>query len=290
MEHRKLEWSTARVGDNMKKGTLIIVSSAILLSATIVGTSLAVWATNPIGGVNPIITPSHIDESDVDTVVLSWGDKGLLDIENLMPGEIRGPFKVGLIADTSNGSSFSSVLTVTLTSNTSNEYKLIDYLSVGVYDDNIRTTELISITPSDVSKSKTYTLQLDDSTPTDVYFFVSLSDEALPYIDEITDEVTLTVDLSKDSGVPVVDTNRIYFHNVDNWSNVYAYAWNENGKTTSAWPGVKMGAISSDIFSIELEEDFTYIVFSDGDSNKTETLTIDLTKPYYDDGEWKIFG
>ena len=274
------------------KGKLLVVSSAILLTGAVIGTSIAVWANgndHPFDDA-PSVTPTVIDPSSSDTAVLSWGDNGLINIDDLHPGEEKGPYTVGLKADTSNGESFASTLSVSVVSTTSHEYKLIDYLNVEVYEETTKVTEVLSIKHDENIKNKSATLQLNDGEVKNVYFFISLEDSAIAHIDQITDEVTITVDLSKADTVPTVSSRTYYFHNVDSWSHVYAYAWNNNGKTTKSWPGVEMVEVSGGIFAIDLEEGYQYIIFSDGGDHRTETLTIDADKPYYDNGVWKTIG
>ena len=62
------------------KGKVILIVSAVLLSTSLVGTTFAVWAASNKPFENSNVTPSVITESDDKNVVLSWGDKGLIDI------------------------------------------------------------------------------------------------------------------------------------------------------------------------------------------------------------------
>ena len=93
------------------------------------------------------------------------------------------------------------------------------------------------------------------------------------------------------SGEAVVVKNKIYFKNNDGWSKVNAYAW--NGISTGAWPGTAMTPVAGQEGWYEIEVigdiDGASIIFNDG-TNQTSDLTIDGTKPYYNNGWTDGFG
>ena len=93
------------------------------------------------------------------------------------------------------------------------------------------------------------------------------------------------------SGEAVVVKNKIYFKNNDGWSKVNAYAW--NGISTGAWPGAAMTPVAGQEGWYEIEVigdiDGASIIFNDGTS-QTSDLTIDGTKPYYNNGWTDGFG
>ena len=92
-------------------------------------------------------------------------------------------------------------------------------------------------------------------------------------------------------GEAVVVKNKIYFKNNDGWSKVNAYAW--NGISTGSWPGAAMTPVAGQEgwYEIEVIGDINgaSIIFNDG-SKQTDDLTIDGTKPYYNNGWTDGFG
>lgn len=99
------------------------------------------------------------------------------------------------------------------------------------------------------------------------------------------------------------DTITVYFKNTNNWSNVYCYAWYNDGtdkNTTKAWPGNTMNLIDSTnkVYSIELPGNSTKCVFNPGNDNgKTTDLTIEAGKIFIydktdttDKGYWEDYG
>ena len=53
----------------------------------------------------------------------------------------------------------------------------------------------------------------------------------------------------------------------------YIYAWNDQGQQLHAWPGVEMTQIGeSDYYEIDLDTQFTNIIFNDNDGKQTDTL------------------
>lgn len=98
------------------------------------------------------------------------------------------------------------------------------------------------------------------------------------------------------------DKITVYFKNTGNWSNVYCYAWYNNGtadkNTTDAWPGNTMTLIDSTnkVYSIELPSNSTKCIFNQGnDAGKTGNLTIEAGKIFiYDSnatnkGKWEVY-
>ncbi len=273
------------------KGKVILIVSAVLLSTSLVGTTFAVWAASNKPFENSNVSPSVITENDDKNVVLSWGDKGLIDIEEINAGEEKGPYKVGLIASTSDDSGINGKFTVTITSPSSSEYSILNYLTVGVYDDNLKSNELLKISPTSSSKESSIVVQLQSRVATNVYFFISLSNDAESHMEEIVDTATITIDLTKTDDLPVVETIKHYFDNsITNWSKVYAYAWNSNGVTTKSWPGIELQLYEGTIYAISISKDFDFIMFSDGGINKTDTLELNKTTSYiYSNGNWSPY-
>lgn len=68
-------------------------------------------------------------------------------------------------------------------------------------------------------------------------------------------------------------TRTIYFENKDNWEQVKAYAWNDGGEITVAWPGNAMRYVGNNIYAIDLSISTESIIFNDG-TNQTEDVVI----------------
>ena len=85
-----------------------------------------------------------------------------------------------------------------------------------------------------------------------------------------------------------------YFYNVNNWTNVYAYAWTDPTveretvtKYFGKFPGTEMKDIGDGWWSIAVDSSAVNIIFSDGsnnDANKTGNLTLNSETPYFNDG------
>lgn len=272
----------------MIKGKSIFIISSILLASATVGTTFAIWSYNtnkPFDGEN--INPTVITTSNYETVSLSWGEKGTMQISELVPGKEQGPYHISLLATTSDSSKFIGSLSVSLVNSSTNEHKVIDYLNVAAYTSTYKTNKLLEIAPSDDKKEVNVNIEVSSATPKDIYFYFSLDDEATPYLGEITDELDVVVDWNISEDIDVLETNTIYYKNVDNWEHVYAYAFNSKGSVNKIWPGKEMSYdSSSEYFSIEIEEDMQFVIFNNGGSLKTDTLTIDPLNPYFNGTTW----
>ena len=79
----------------------------------------------------------------------------------------------------------------------------------------------------------------------------------------------------------VDDTITVYFKNTANWSQVYIHYWKSTTDTT-VWPGVKMNHVTDNIYSYDVPNTMTGVIFN----NNSGVQTGDLTMPTVDD---KIF-
>src|SRR5690606_35055944 len=77
---------------------------------------------------------------------------------------------------------------------------------------------------------------------------------------------------------PVLPTT-VYFYNSNNWTDVYAWAWNAGGNAFETWPGIKAQVIEGKdswfMVEVPFEGEFG-ILFSNGLSNADERKTDDL--------------
>lgn len=142
--------------------------------------------------------------------------------------------------------------------------------------------------------SYAYQLKIDDGE------FAALS--ANPYTFAAAGTYTFKVTATGDEGVvnatkevTVYEQLTLYFINKDSWSNVYAYAYDENNTDikNANWPGQAMTATgdvtaghSYDAYSVTIAKDrYTIIIFNDN-SSQTDDLTFDEALPYFYNGIW----
>lgn len=81
-----------------------------------------------------------------------------------------------------------------------------------------------------------------------------------------------------------LSSNTVYFSNNKGWTTVYAYCWSDYGNNAQ-WPGavmtfVKVNDLGEEVYSYEVPEGMTNIIFSDGNA---QTVDIDLNN-YTDNG------
>lgn len=88
---------------------------------------------------------------------------------------------------------------------------------------------------------------------------------------------------------PVEGGITFYYKNINHWTTVYAYAWNDGGNN-GAWPGTKMTEVEGQDgwYSITVPETMTKIIFNGGNGKpQTADLTIDKDNTYYNGYTWK---
>ena len=91
--------------------------------------------------------------------------------------------------------------------------------------------------------------------------------------------------------ITAVAATTLYYVDNNNWGNVNAYMWSDNGNNGS-WPGAAMALVGTvgdkaySYYSISFAQGaYTSIIFNGGGS-QTADLTINTAKPYFYDGEW----
>ena len=90
-------------------------------------------------------------------------------------------------------------------------------------------------------------------------------------------------------------TRTIYFKNTDGWSNVYMYAWHDQGDTvTAAWPGDAMTLVDSEtgLYAITVPVSATNVIFNDGNGTQTANIVPSAEGNVYDysTGFWYVKG
>lgn len=82
-----------------------------------------------------------------------------------------------------------------------------------------------------------------------------------------------------------------YFYNVNNWENVYAYAWADDIKYLGTNRGLSMKALTGEgqegWYSITVDANATYIKFNCGNLDAVTELALNSETPYFDGYEWK---
>ena len=81
----------------------------------------------------------------------------------------------------------------------------------------------------------------------------------------------------------------VYYYNSNNWSNVKAYYWSDDNTKMTSWPGVAMESVGDNVYRIQYPSDATYIIFNDGNGNKTNDLNLEGTNKIYKDGSWSAY-
>lgn len=90
-----------------------------------------------------------------------------------------------------------------------------------------------------------------------------------------------------------------YYYNVNDWTNVYAYAWSDplaEGEDEIKYLGTNRGLSMKALtgegqegwYSITVDANATYIKFNLGDLNVVDRLELNSATPYFDGYEWKI--
>ena len=74
----------------------------------------------------------------------------------------------------------------------------------------------------------------------------------------------------------VDDTITVYFKNSGNWSQVYIHYWSSTTDTTK-WPGVPMKHVTDDIYSFDVPDTMTGVIFNNNSGVQTGDLTMPTT-------------
>ena len=91
--------------------------------------------------------------------------------------------------------------------------------------------------------------------------------------------------------ITAVAATTLYYVDHNNWGNVNAYMWDNNGN--NGWPGAAMTSVGTvgdkaySYYSISFAQGaYTSIIFNNGSGSQTGDLTINTAKPYFYDGAW----
>ena len=82
---------------------------------------------------------------------------------------------------------------------------------------------------------------------------------------------------------------KIYYNNASNWNKVHAYYWSDSNEAMTTWPGVEMSNAGGSDYAVEIPDNAEYIIFNDGNTTKTDDLTLEGFDKIYKDGSWSVY-
>lgn len=144
-----------------------------------------------------------------------------------------------------------------------------------------------SASPSeiDLDQSVTFDVEVENADKNDVVFKNGDDTISNPWTPTEGGEYTITANLdgatSKSVNVTVYVAT-IYFDNTNSeWTNVYAYCWNEGGSSNSAWPGVLLNKPAEGNYTYKTTETYEKIIFNAGNNQpQTADLLFENGKTY----------
>lgn len=285
----------------MKRKSIILLSS-ILAGSLLVGGAFAAYAVtdnaDPFGFV---ATPGTYEEEGINYVTLEFGSTSALsNIENVEAGH---DYKAGIVSlkSSMNYTGDFTVRLVDRTTRTAAEEtnkKLINYVTVGVYEGNV-TPEAPATLPDAgllrgsvgygvAEHATTNTFPLPGTAAGKEYtVFLSVSSDVGIYFSQMAnDKVYVEVDWNPKSGDEST-SYPVYFERPNAWGTLnpkaYVYAWVDtpSHKENAVFPGVEMTHVRDGIYSAQIPNNLTSLVFNAGDNND-EHKTTDISKTGYD--------
>ena len=298
----------------MKKKALFFstLGASLLLAG---GVFAAYTLVDEAGKTGIRITPGEVTEDPVGTVTLEWGSKTSFTlVEGLSIGEPEER-SIEVVANDDDGPlAYAGVLDVELQdlTNKASGPKLIDYLHVDVYKDEITTVEdenhfigdlgrVTRAAAKTVETSASYNVTTDGTTgKRTVCFKISIDSDATPYVNQIsTDQVYLSVDWNRKSdGTNAV--TRVYIPS-NGWSTMYVYSYDDSGKQNDEWPGVQLAKdTETGYFVADLLNSHNHFIFTeaidstdhrwpaDGEGGMSRT-SLNIHEGYYFNWSTKAF-
>ena len=130
-------------------------------------------------------------------IELKWGTIGLTNIDALNNGEEQGPYQLQLVTTSESSDTFTGRFSAYFTSNSTKEYKLIDYLFLRVYESTTKENAIIDINSSKEEKSDYVDIGMSGSETKNLYVYIGM-DLVSPYIYNqlANDEVEIFFDWS----------------------------------------------------------------------------------------------
>ncbi len=81
----------------------------------------------------------------------------------------------------------------------------------------------------------------------------------------------------------------VYYDNSStNWSTVYAYMWSDTNPKMMTWPGVQMTKVSGNVYSAEIPDGATNIIFNNN-AAQSDDLTLQGSGMIYRNGSWSAY-
>lgn len=281
----------------MKRKSIILLSS-ILAGSLLVGGAFAAYAVtdnaDPFGFV---ATPGTYEEEGINYVTLEFGSTSALsNIENVEAGH---DYKAGIVSlkSSMNYTGDFTVRLVDRTTRTAAEEtnkKLINYVTVGVYEGNV-TPEAPATLPDAgllrgsvgygvAEHATTNTFALPGTAAGKEYtVFLSVSSDVGIYFSQMAnDKVYVEVDWAPKAGDEST-SYPVYFERPNDWGTLnpkaYVYAWKEDPhKENAVFPGLEMSHLREGIYTAQIPNNLVNLVFSAGDNNdEHKTGDISLT-------------
>ena len=281
----------------MKK-KLIALLSSVLSGALIVGGAFAATKLAVTDTADPIvaqITGGTLSGGDTTkAITLKWGTgTNLESVENMKDGKSYKVGEVKLQTQSDDNASYANgTLSVKLTTSATGNPKLIDYLSVNVYQDSQSIGEgdtlpaAAAISGGTLNRqygetSKNYEINPSVTGTSDgqIYsLFVSLncnSDTAI-YAQVKNDVVYIRADWVPNSD-DISSVKRIYMEKPSGWTTMNYYAWNNTTESEShAWPGEAVTSTfsrnSKTYYYVDVPATYEGALFNDGGTNKTPDI------------------
>lgn len=129
-----------------------------------------------------------------DPITLSWGTIDTTNIDDLNNGEEKGPYHINLVTSSTSSDTFTGKFSVSLSSTSNDEYRLINYLYLRVYDNLNKENPLIDINPNSLKKEQYCEITMSGNQTKTLYIYIGI-DNIPPYIfGQLTDTVEVTFD------------------------------------------------------------------------------------------------
>jgi len=276
------------------KGKKSLILASIFAAVGLVGATVATWAVtdnaNPFGFK---ISPGQIqDETGIELVTLSVGERTTVNVSGLAAGQLRNAGTAVLVAETSAQTTYHGKLELSFDDQTAGksegDAKLLNYLKVHVYKGEVAATGGVvnpealvpgnlvgTLVGSSYTAAQDFSVEVayDSGTKKQqqlVTFVVELLSSAQEKITEIQSDVVYLKADWKNGETDVTDATTIYYkHTPGSGNRVFCYAWG-NGKQNAGFPGLEMTKVKDGLYSYALKSTYDQVIFVDIDSKDKE--------------------
>ena len=134
----------------------------------------------------------------------------------------------------------------------------------------------------DLGQSVTFNVEVKNADEKDVVFKNGNTVITPPWTPAEGGEYTITANLgAKSESVVVKVYTKVYFDNtISNWTNVYAYCWNEGGSDNKAWPGIQLEKPAEGNIYTYRTIPYEKIIFNNNSGKQTDNLDFENGKTY----------